>query len=702
MKKHITFFAAITCLSCLLVINKANAQVFSFLAGSGTGIDPYQITNVSDLQNFANIVRDDGNATIGQYFKLMNDINLQGITWYPIGRKTGSTWHFFQGNFDGNNKIIRNLTCKNLTIDEGAGFFYGICDAVVENLGIENCDIEWWGHIGGLVAYADRSYISNCYVTGNLKGSNHSYNGVGGLVGFCSCVEITNCYFSGNMNTASPDCAGGLVGVYSGACKALGDNNNYYYYSSTISDCYVAGKIQGLSYTVGGLVGNNSDGTIRNCVVALDSLISQNGNDINRIVGFQNPYGYIACTLQNNYALNTMVVQGGNGITSGLNTEDGMSIPIDSLKSFTFYNNGINWYATPWDIDTSSSTWKICDGQDLPFLRWQGIVCYYDITSSAGANGGISPLGTSSVVENTNKTFIFTPNTCYETDSLWIDGVYSADSIAKGSYTFNNTTKNHTIKVNFKKKEYLTKIVDSTCSNTPYMFGYQVLTSSGTYRRTEKTYYWCDSVIELTLTVNPVRFTQINDTICEGDIYDFHGKSLSLADIYYDTLQTIHNCDSVIELILTVVRQRFTQINDTICEGDIYDFHGKSLSLADIYYDTLQTINGCDSIIELTLTVTTDVGVKQLRITNYELRVYPNPAKNQLQITNYELRENTYIQIYSVVGQLVYQISNLPNQQQISKSTNKQINNITIDISHLEKGMYFLKVGNRVARFVKE
>jgi hypothetical protein len=129
----------------------------------------------------------------------------------------------------------------------------------------------------------------------------------------------------------------------------------------------------------------------------------------------------------------------------------------------------------------------------------------------------------------------------------------------------------------------------------------------------------------------------------------------------------------------------------------IYNAEGIYTVTLTEYYKT------CHQSISRNIEVVKDLGIKQLQVTSYKLQVYPNPAKNELQVTSYELQENeAYIQIYSVVGQMVYQISNLPNQQQISKSTNNQINNIIIDISHLGRGMYFLKVGNRVARFVKE
>ena len=85
-------------------------------------------------------------------------------------------------------------------------------------------------------------------------------------------------------------------------------------------------------------------------------------------------------------------------------------------------------------------------------------------------------------------------------------------------------------------------------------------------------------------------------------------------------------------------------------------------------------------------------GVEQLTMDNGQLRVFPNPAKNELRITNYELQENdVYIQIYSVVGQLLnnYQFSIVNSQ-------------LIIDISHLAAGMYYLKIDNRIAKFVKE
>ena len=742
MKKHIFFFTAVACLSCLLGLNKANAQIFAQFAGNGTSWNPYQITNVTDLQNLSLIVCSGyGDSTSGRYFKLMNDINLQNIGWTPIGRLdyNDPLSYYFRGHFDGNGKVIRNLTCITGGNDI-TGLFHTLDGAIVENLGVENCNMTSNNTVGGLAGCSQRNtYISNCYVTGNIKGTKYT----GGLVGYASsCTYISNCYFSGNVSAVGYSLGhsvGGLVGRYAGVC--IGGENNNGFYHSIISNCYVTGKISAVDtanrygYSVGGLIGGLADGIVRNCVVAVDSVTSNFNIAVNRIAGgayFGSPpmYGAIGAILQNNYALNTMVVQDTNGnvpIIDNLNTEYGMSIPIDSLKSFTFYNTYNNWYGGAWSIYPPSGVWKICDKQDLPFLRWQGIDCYYDITAVAGSNGSITPLGTLSVVENTNQTFIFTPNTCYEVDSLWIDGVYAPDSIIVGSYTFKNITKNHTIKVSFKKIEYFTSIADTTCSDIPYLFGNHTLTSSGIYYNTLQDVNGCDSVIELTLTVNPAAFMSDSVTICEGDFYDFHGKTLSLADIYYDTLQTIHGCDSVFELVLTVnplpeiplITKTDNLLTSSI--ADSYQWYCNGVSILSATFQTyIYTENGKYSV-EVTnefgcTSISKEMDVNDVGIVethcNASLRVYPNPTNNQLKIKNYEFKENEAIEIYNVVGQLMQKAPfNSPEEGKYSPPWKLSVAEVSeglgeativLDISHLANGMYFLKVGNKTARFVKE
>jgi hypothetical protein len=70
----------------------------------------------------------------------------------------------------------------------------------------------------------------------------------------------------------------------------------------------------------------------------------------------------------------------------------------------------------------------------------------YAIVSSAGANGTISPLGTSQVNKGASKTFTFTPSSLYGVASVLVDG---ANVGVMNSYTFSNVSADHTISVTF-------------------------------------------------------------------------------------------------------------------------------------------------------------------------------------------------------------------------------------------------------------
>jgi len=74
----------------------------------------------------------------------------------------------------------------------------------------------------------------------------------------------------------------------------------------------------------------------------------------------------------------------------------------------------------------------------------------FTITATAGAGGTINPSGAVLVDYGTNKTFIITPNTGYDVDSLIVDS-NKVDSTT--SHTFYNVIENHTISVKFIRKK---------------------------------------------------------------------------------------------------------------------------------------------------------------------------------------------------------------------------------------------------------
>ena len=150
---------------------------------------------------------------------------------------------------------------------------------------------------------------------------------------------------------------------------------------------------------------------------------------------------------------------------------------------------------------------------------------------------------------------------------------------------------------------YNIPIYQEICQGDAYLFNGKTITESGIYIDTLQTVKGCDSIVTLTLTVNPVYNTPITAEICQGESYNFHGNILTESGIYLDTLTTIHRCDSIVTLTLTVNPVYNTSIATEICDGDSYNFFGQVLTTAGTYIHTLQTVNGCDSIVTLTLTV---------------------------------------------------------------------------------------------------
>ena len=105
---------------------------------------------------------------------------------------------------------------------------------------------------------------------------------------------------------------------------------------------------------------------------------------------------------------------------------------------------------------------------------------------------------------------------------------------------------------------------------------------------------------------------------------------------------------------------------------------------------TIKATNSAGSDAKNFTIIVSNVGIAAAD--NYHsLRVYPNPTRGQLTINNEELREGTVVEIYDVAGRAItnFQIS----------TSNSQLN---IDVSQVANGVYFLKMDNKVRRFVKE
>ncbi|MDR1793014.1 MAG: T9SS type A sorting domain-containing protein [Bacteroidales bacterium] len=126
-----------------------------------------------------------------------------------------------------------------------------------------------------------------------------------------------------------------------------------------------------------------------------------------------------------------------------------------------------------------------------------------------------------------------------------------------------------------------------------------------------------------------------------------------------------------------------TIIEDTLPASGVYTKHGFNVTQNGVYKRIEIGANGCDSVIILYLGVTSLIESKI-----GHLNIYPNPASSQLKIKNYQLKDGETVEIIDVLGRV--QQSTIINQQF----------ELIIDVSHLAKGMYFIKIGNLRGKFV--
>ena len=301
-------------------------------------------------------------------------------------------------------------------------------------------------------------------------------------------------------------------------------------------------------------------------------------------------------------------------------------------------------------------------------------------------------------------------------------------------------TQDTTLTANFERAVYTQEIHHAICEGSVYTENGFNVSEAGTYTQNLQTIDGCDSVVTLTLSVNPVESTTLSAAICEGTSYTENGFNVSAAGTYTQNLQTIDGCDSIVTLTLTVNPVESMTLSAAICEGTSYTENGFNVSEAGTYTQNLQTINGCDSIVTLNLTInptyniTIDASINEgetyeengfseseagtyvhtlqsefgcdsvitLNLTvnsslndvvanAIEVSLYPNPARAYTMLKVEDLKEQTIVYLFDIQGRKLKEYVLNAAQQ-----------TLRIDLGDLPKGVYTIMVGNVTKKLIVE
>jgi PKD repeat protein len=223
---------------------------------------------------------------------------------------------------------------------------------------------------------------------------------------------------------------------------------------------------------------------------------------------------------------------------------------------------------------------------------------------------------TYSLIENCDSTIIDFQNLSMDGDTHYWDfgdGVHSSDSAAShvyygtGNYLVSLTVTDTSLNIDSTMTEMIhiigptsSSVIEEVCDLYEAPSG-TIFTESGIHYDTIPNYMFCDSVIEIDLTVLESTFAEMTVHACDsfvapsGDVYFVSGQ-------YFDTIPNVAGCDSIIEINLDLGNTTFATLNETIC--DVYlSPAGNTYTESGVYFDTIQNASLCDSIIEITLNV---------------------------------------------------------------------------------------------------
>ena len=173
------------------------------------------IDSVKEFIAFANAVNA-GKSYAGETVTLGADLDLAGVTWTPIGTSANP----FKGTFDGNGKVIKNLSVL-MAGKSNVGLFGETRDGEIKNVTVENAKIAGRLNVGVVAGTPYTSKYTNIKVTGLVEVDGMAYVGaVGGKNAYANWDTITvdvdaDSYVNANSvenGTAYRTYVGGVVG----------------------------------------------------------------------------------------------------------------------------------------------------------------------------------------------------------------------------------------------------------------------------------------------------------------------------------------------------------------------------------------------------------------------------------------------------------------------------------------------------------
>ena len=149
----------------------------------------------------------------------------------------------------------------------------------------------------------------------------------------------------------------------------------------------------------------------------------------------------------------------------------------------------------------------------------------------------------------------------------------------------------------------------------------------------------CPTTDQIVVTVFPQFTSTVSQTLCNGGPYMFNGQPLTQSGTYYDTLSTVHSCDSIVTLNLTIGNAQANAGPDiSICSDEVGNL-GVSPIAGYVYSWSPATNLSANNIANPTISAVNSTGIPIVQTYTLSTSSSSNPglcpSSDQVQVTIY-------------------------------------------------------------------
>lgn len=506
------------------------------------------------------------------------------MTNIDLNGRSWSSISGFNGNFDGNNHSIYN----------GSGALFSSClNATIQRLNVK---------MSGFVLTLSNSLIKDCF----FEGDKMVYSANNSTFHNCCCtVNVPNM-----LNVL---CAGMVYHATQCTfynCKMYGTIIAKYRYGETV---YQNGKIidQRQNIYVAGLVAKSTKCNYNQC--SCDGQIESWGNTqyhydfygfAGGLVGLSVRDTFSYCCVKGDISTNVNTCYGGAGGITGITSN------YDTLRCYiknSFTTNSSLCYVATYPYYAGENVLIRTVQSNTGSPRVSNSYTSFSKTEEAMKSASFpivlntdSTVFITDITPNVNSGYPIYANQVYPVTDVLTSIDFTSVQLLGHFYALNADSVGFEYKEATDNTHWYKSVTAQTIGNVvTYDLSNLTTGTNYVYRlwvERDGVRYFGDVLSFKTLECSQ-NVTPISASICQGEEYFFNEQHLTKSGAYRDTLIAIDGCDSIVELALTVMPTANIDKYDTVLVGENYDFYGNILTETGDYEHYIPMANKCNLVI---------------------------------------------------------------------------------------------------------